>query len=446
LTIKDEILRKFREGIPLGEVQKQFRSQSQLYEAIREFLEEADKIVEERQERMRKAEEDLLNVDSELQRIDAERSRFLEEVTRLKQTREATVTELGSLTEKRDSLRGEIKKLEANGFTPQIMKKLKTIEARCGTELVLQVETAEKYIQLRREFSCLEKRAASLKDEIRVLETKKKSIEQSTVSEKNRLDELRVQTASFKESVEITESLLKEGYSTEDIRSLKHGLDVLGIKGEPHASVTRIVNGLAKLRTLLDLEERLCRKKEELAALNRDVESVKNELETAKAVTLKTIEDVRGLSVQAIANTAQQSNDQMKQTTEKLEAKVTESLGKMDAQIQQATEIYKAEVKEITEIERRRAEAEEALGPGLVLVGMLRSHEYLKMVPVTFMVQLLERIQLWCEISQPGFSVMATQSINAKDCSLVPFLPYRLSVLIELAKEGLKQRMMQQKA
>jgi predicted nucleic acid-binding Zn-ribbon protein len=444
LTIKNEILRKLREGIPLKEVKEQFRSQSQLYDAIREFLEEASNTIEERQMRLRKAEEDSLKATNELQRLDLEKNRLQEEVAGLGQTKQALAAEASRLTGKRNYLLDEMKKLELNGFTPQIMEQLDTIVARSGQELVLQVETAEKYAQLRKEFSCLRTRTFELRDETRALETKKRNIEQQASSEKNALDELKVQTASFREAVAVAESLLEDGYTTEDVKSLKHGLDVLGIKGRPHASVTRIINGLAKLKSLMDLEGKLCRRRGELAALNRDKESVKSELETAKELTLKTIEEIRVRSVQMISNTAQQSSDQMGQTAEKLAANVTESLVRMDAKVREAEEIYKTRLNEVAELECRKAAAEEALGQGLVLVGMLRSLEYLRKVPVAFMVDLLDRIQIWCELNFPTKSVTPHQGICAKDYNLMTVCSYKLPVLIELAKEGLKQTMLRQ--
>ena len=64
-------------------------------------------------------------------------------------------------------------------------------------------------------------------------------MERQIISQRNRLDELKLRTVTFREAVATVYSLLREGYRTEDIKSLKEGFDVLGIKGDPLLSITR---------------------------------------------------------------------------------------------------------------------------------------------------------------------------------------------------------------
>lgn len=48
LTVKEDILEELRRGTPFAEIRRKFRSQSQLYEALGEYLAEADKIARAR--------------------------------------------------------------------------------------------------------------------------------------------------------------------------------------------------------------------------------------------------------------------------------------------------------------------------------------------------------------------------------------------------------------
>jgi hypothetical protein len=93
------------------------------------------------------------------------------------------------------------------------------------------------------------------------------------------------------------------------------------------------------------------------------------------------------------------------------------------------------------ELESRRAEAEILLGEGLPLVGMLKSPEDLKKVPLPYILQLLEKIQGWFEMNLPDVSVKPPEYICAKERSFLSIQSFNLAVLVELAKEGLKQRM-----
>ena len=47
-------------------------------------------------------------------------------------------------TEELDCLKAEISELQAKGFTSKILRKIKKIEGRSGSELLSQVDTAEK--------------------------------------------------------------------------------------------------------------------------------------------------------------------------------------------------------------------------------------------------------------------------------------------------------------
>lgn len=142
-------------------------------------------------------------------------------------------------------------------------------EANSGPELLSRIQTAEKHDRIKKELGCLEKRNDDLKGEIRSLEAQKKSIEEQKISERNMLDEMKRKTASYKETVETVDSILKEGYHPGDLKSMALGLKVFGIKGDPQGSVTRLIEGLKDVKDVAVVEEKLRRKQEELANVSR---------------------------------------------------------------------------------------------------------------------------------------------------------------------------------
>jgi len=56
-------------------------------------------------------------------------------------------------------------------------------------------------------------------------------MERKIISQRNRLDEVKLRMATFREAVATVYSLFRDGYRTEDVKSLKEGFDVLGIRG-----------------------------------------------------------------------------------------------------------------------------------------------------------------------------------------------------------------------
>jgi hypothetical protein len=428
----------------LDDVKKKYRSQSQLYEAFRIFSEEMEQRLNDARENLRKVQENLSRTGAELRSVQNDRTKVADEVAKRRQERDHLKGELRDMTKKRDKRCLEVKRLEKKGYTPGIIKKLKLVDARSGPELLSRVQTAEKHDQLTGEIGGLEKRSGDLNDEIKALEVQKKSIEQQTISKGNVLDELKRKTASFKETVETVDSVLKEGYHPRDLKSMALGLKAVGIKGDPAGSVIRLVEGLEDVKSLEVLEEKLRRTKDELADTSRARDQAKDELAVASALTSKAIEEARARGKQGIAAVGEQERNERLQMAHKFESRTDESIRKFDVKIQELTERQRVELKDVAELEHRKVEVEQVLGPGLALARALKSPEELKTVPASFIMQLLERIQSWSELNMPDALVRPTEAIRATDWSLLPINKYKPVALIELLKEGLKQFMIQQ--
>jgi hypothetical protein len=416
-TLKTELLQELRKGAPLAEIRRKFRSQSQLYEALREYLEETEKTVDIKRRNLQQVEDELSEAKHEISRIDHERSIISERVTKAETQLKGLLAEVKRAAEKMGELVAAERSLTARGFSSEIMKKLSAIDAKSGEEFIRRVETAKKYTLLKKEFSILQKNRGCLKYEIGTLNADKRNIQEMVASEKNMLDELRVQTACYKETMDAVDTFLKAGYDSEDIKSLIKGLEVFGIKGDPRASLSRLVTGLKEMKTLFAVEEKLDRKNGELATLTEAVAYAKSELKTIEQTVLQAFREALNTSVQAIKSTEKQAN----------------------SQIQQAAEEYKVELEKIAELEHRKTEIEQFLVPGQALIGILASPQYLKSISAPFMMQFLNRIQRWFEMNYPSASTIATTSIHAKEYNLVPSQSYNLAALVELANEGLKQ-------
>ena len=84
------------------------------------------------------------------------------EIEELSEEKERLGREVTGGTEELDCLKAEMSELQAKGFTSETLRKIKKIEGKSGSELLSQVDTAEK---------C--QRKLILKGKIRALEMKK---------------------------------------------------------------------------------------------------------------------------------------------------------------------------------------------------------------------------------------------------------------------------------
>jgi chromosome segregation ATPase len=318
LTIKSEILTELRNGTPLMEINRRFRSKSLLYEAMREYSVEAEKAINEVRERIMEAKREASELQTELKRLNSEKQETSMEANALQLTKEKLGADSANLSKELAQLNADASDLKAKGFTSEIMNEIQAIERRSGPELLLQVETAEKYKQVGEEVACLEKKKGELEELARVLETEKRKTDQRVVSARNRLDQLELRTATFKRACTVVCSLFKDGYSTEDITSLKQGLDAFGIRGDSGQSISRLVEGLKKQKTLVALRSRVTELDRKLDSQKKALAETEGKSKAVKEVTLNAIEQAKNAALKAIANTEEQTNKATQNTTTRL--------------------------------------------------------------------------------------------------------------------------------
>lgn len=416
--IKKEILTELRRGTPIGEIKRKYRSMSQVYEALREFSEENGNAAEEMRASLGKVKLELETGRAQLEKVEKEKCIVEIEAVKAKQTLAGLRVETESANKKLHSLQVDAGELETRGIPHEIVKKIMAVEAKSGSELLSKVETAEKYVGLKSETDRLEEEKKQLSKGISALENRKQSIEHLTVSETNKLDQMKMQTLTYKEATDAVQALFKIGYNPADIESMAHGLQAFGIKDSPKASVTRLINGLDRMKTLLTLEESNKKAEAKLTMLTDLANRAKSELETIKQVVLTKFNDAADTAVQAITRAGEQTNAQMLQTAKSCQS----------------------ESNEIAELEHRKGELEGILGPYKELAGILKSPECLKNTPIDVILQLLRKIQEWCEMNLPDYQVKPSEKIQAKEFNLKPYYSYELSAIIELALMGLKQQ------
>jgi len=282
-----------------------------------------------------------------------------------------------------------------------------------------------------------------LEGTVRNLRVKKEKLEKRLRSERNQLDELRLKTGTFREAVAIVCSLFRVGYSTDDIKSLKNGLNMLGIKDDPLISIKRLVKGLLKYENLVALEDEIRAGEKGLEKLKRAISDAKSELKVAKQLT-KAFEEVKNAGVEAITGVAEVAKMEIADTAGMSEKHMTASAGEFDARIQRAMEGVRAGLGEWGELQEQKGRLKGIIHPALVLLGILESPEYLRQLPLTVVSQLFDRLHLYSEMNLKDVTIKPSQNISKREPNLNSYLSYRLPVLLEFVCEGLREIMTQQ--
>ena len=305
------------------------------------------------------------------------------------------------------------------------------------------MRTVSRRREVAKEAAALRQEKAGLEAVIKALKATKKEKEELVRSLENKLDDLKLRVETFREAASTIEMFLADGYSVQDLKSLKAGLDLVGIKGETRASVVRLVEGLKEHRSLVNLEEKLIMKRKELADLNEACAQLRKDSQVIQAVTVKAIEEARDVSVKAIATIAEHGKTATEASTSSLEKLTAETSAQISAQVQQTIGDLKAELGKWGELQQEKARLEQFLIPARVLLGIIESPDYLNSIPAPMVVQLFERLQAWCEANLKHFLIQPSANISARAFNLPSFQSYDLAVLTEFVCEGLRLYMIQ---
>lgn len=443
MKISDQVVEELRAGRSLQEIRTKFRSSSQVYEGLRTFLEQAGKSVEEMNVAISEKAEHLSKEQAELENAKAEVLELKGEAETLRLEKERLGSEVTQMRNERDCLKNEIEALHNQGYTEDILKKINNIEPRSGAELWSNLRTVSQCREVAKQVASLRREKAGLEADIKALKATKKEKEELVRSLQNKFDDLKLQVETFSEAASTIEMFLADGYSVQDLRSIKAGLDMVGIRGETRASIVRLVEGLKAQKSLTSLERMVNTKKRELAELNQACTQLRKDSEIIRTVTVKTIQETRDGAVKAIGTVAEQGKTAAEDSTSSLEKLASQTSAKIAAEVQQIIEDLKAELGKWGELRQENARLEQFLIPARVLFGIIESPDYLNSIPVPMVVQLFERLHAWCEANLKNFLIQPSQNISTRAFYLPSFQSYDLALLTEFICEGLKLYMNQ---
>jgi chromosome segregation ATPase len=441
VTIRDEVLNELRNRTPLAEIREKFRSQSQMAEAIRIFLEESEGTIQQTQQEVDSVEAELSVMELKLQDEKSEREEVSKETGLLRQDKEKLDQEVKNASERLEQLKTDKVKFNAMGYTPKLVEKLKKMLDRSGPELLSQVETCEKANQLEKDVVTLAEDKKRLLKEIGDLNAKKNKIERTICCRMNEFDELKLKTKTYKEAVDVTISFLRDGYSKEDLLALKHGVDAIGILDDPALSLERLVRGLMQLKTLSKLDDSIEEKRTELESLEKNASDLRARAETLKQVLIKTIEDTKDAGLKAITETKEEINQEIENASGKFRIEANASLVNIDSYMKQLVAWFASQLENLSKLQRNAAQLEVLLGPECTLVEIIQLTQPADKKSLSTLINLLEKVQVWIETYIEDSSAMATQEIVGKENNLMLFRSYRVSALIELATMGLKRKL-----
>lgn len=302
MTVKDEVLVRLLAGEDYSTIYGSIRGKKPFYQAYNEWL-----VIKEKQYAETLQKQNAL--DSKIKALQVEESALSKNVKGLQgQAQELERIEkqivdsrnLLDATQKEFSeVQNQLYLLEEKGFTAEVLAEVLRIDVD-GTAFLKRLETGNAFkdllLELQQEHENLKKvlqDTENAEKNLTLLRAQLKTISGQIRSENNVLDELKLKTRRERAGVRVVRGFFSQGYTVDDLQSLRKGIDLLGIRGNPEKSLSRVFEAVEKEGLLSGLTDRIIGSRKELKTLNENVVETRGEL---KAVISLAIEKTKGIS------------------------------------------------------------------------------------------------------------------------------------------------------
>jgi chromosome segregation ATPase len=453
---------KMKTGVDLEALQSEY-TQGTLYRAFSKYFDWAEQSRVNLSRKNREFENEIKEKKKSINGLakkimdeDKRHESLKSQKTRLEGFVDERQKQFNELVQKINSINSKINSLEERGVTEETITRIVRIDFKTGNELTERIATNELY-------NDLVSQAESLKEEIDNQELRKENIEKELermftemMSVRNTLDDEKRKLWTFRESQEIVEDFLNNGYDKEILFSLNVALKALQITDDPKSSLTRLLDGLKGVKNLDELYSQVRAESSKLKELEERVDVASG---TLSAIEDNAIAQIRSLKNEVLSELRELNSDninnlkrtalaqknelrEFKKSTERgiseisdhFSNRINSSLTSLDKSIQE----YRGEIAQWGEMKQERGKHERMMTYGTILMGVLENpREELPQVPLDVITKLVDRIATWLHLTMPDVSAKPTDLISQQEPHLHTFREYRLVSLLDVVNEHL---------
>lgn len=453
---------KMKVGVDLKTIQSEC-SQGTLYRAFSKYIDWAEQTrvnhslkIQEFENELKAKKKTLAINSRKITEEEKHQKSLNSQNERLDELVEKCQGRFNELVKKNKAMDTKITALEKRGVTEETISRVSRIDSKTGNELSKRIATYELYNELVRQ-------AASLKEEMDNQELRKENIERELekmfsemMSARNTLDEEKRKLWTFRESHEIVEELLKNGYDKEILFSLNVALKALQIPGDTKSSLTRLLDGLKGVKNLDELYSKVRAESSKLKELEERVDVTSgtlsaiedNAIAQIRSLKNEVLSELRDLNVDNMNNLnmtarAQKSElEAIRKSTESGISKISDHFyNRIDSSItglDTTLQTLRGEVTQYGEMKQDQGKHERMMFYGTTLLGVLENpRQELPNVPLDVITQLVGRIANWLYLTMPDARAKPTDIISQQEPNLYTFTEYRLLSLLDIVLEHL---------
>ncbi len=342
MTIEDEVLSRLLAGEDYKTIYSELKGKKPLYEAFNEWFDITEKQYDETR-RKQKALDSKIKESRIIETTLNKNVKTLQGQAKDLEDVEGRIVDaekfLQKTQQKLEEVKTQIRELKENGFTPKVLALALRIDVE-ATGFLKRLETGKAFndliLELRENRENLKKaliEETDTKTRITRLLEKEKAIADEVRSQTNVLDDLQSKTRGYRDAVMVVRGFFSQSYSVTDLQSLRRGIDMLGIKGDPERSLQRVFESIKREGLLSGLNDSITSRRTELKTLKENIAKKHGELqavlfaakESSKAIPNmidEAIKDVKAEALNELTEVAAKSINELEAVGEKAQIKL----------------------------------------------------------------------------------------------------------------------------
>jgi hypothetical protein len=427
LRIADEVFNRLKNGEDPDSVRRSYRSQSQVSEGFRLYIDYQEKKMRETCPELAAAEEKLRQTTIMYDRKTQEKKELTEDVSSLRSEKAGLQKDVDEKRAEFKSLCKGVETLQKRGFNQSIMTRISESVDLNGPEVWRVLENTAERARLQEEIEICKRTKEEVECDVSLLNAKKQKAKNSLCSVERQLASAEAKLSVLGGIVDLFESCQKAGFTLEDMKALFSFLIQKEVGKNPCQSLAHL---LEQIEAQKDLE---ATKSELRLAENRLSETLVLESQSKARVELVEKTCIKSLQEQEAAGL---------EYIHQYAGKINEWMSSVMVNFQSEIEKAKDCAVEVGVLRQEKIQLEKVIVQAKVLMGMLESDECLQRIEPMFVIQLLERFQLWLELKWPGAKVSIIQALTSFELRAVPYLyGMKMSSLMTASIQAIRERL-----
>ena len=391
------------------------------------------------------------------------------------QSRQTEADKIEADIVKKKEIQRQLQELTDKGVSVDLMKRLRALEIKSGEDLSERIQTLALYLQLVEENTNLKKTVDSLGGKEAKAKQRLETLEAKIVSKRNELDNEKENTKAYKKAVGVTESILKEGYSTKDLQALRRGLKAVAVKDNPDLSIARYIDGLQRIRSLTSLNDDIDTATKTHKTLLKNIKTAEGILSVYQNTVLQTLNEAKDRAIKefnavdekiirdfnsagqvaiehikkamaapinqlsdintTIMSNLNAANNNVNTLTANIKTDISRVTGELNATIQR----YQQDMEEWNTLQDKIREATEMAKYGYVLLGVFDDASLMKL-PVRLISRLINKINTYTSLLYFDAMTKPSHGIVTIESDLNPEHDYKLRALTWWLKEAFENK------